>query len=86
MFIDDLEAEIQAIVWKSWKMSSSSPMHFPHCEFSSTALSMHTNGENWTKWFFEDFRKWSVSRFLDHLWTWSEVYFKVSTFVSNNMK
>ena len=25
----------------------------------------HTNGENWTKWLFDDFRKWSVSRLVD---------------------
>ncbi len=30
MFIGDLEAEIQAIVLRSWKMSWSSPVYFPH--------------------------------------------------------
>ena len=29
MFIGDLGAEIQAIVWRSWKMSWSSPVYFP---------------------------------------------------------
>ena len=28
---------------------------------------MHVNGEIWTKQFFDSFRKWSVSRLLDHL-------------------
>ncbi len=86
MFIGDLEAEIQAIVWRSWKMCWSSPVYFPHCAFRATALQCAYQWGNWTKWFLDDFRKWSVSRLLDHLWTSNKVYLEASTFVSTNMK
>ena len=39
----------------------------------------HNNEKNWTKWFFNDFRKWSVSRLLDYLWTSNKVCFEAST-------
>ena len=29
MFVGDLEAEMQAIVWRRWKKSWSSPVYFP---------------------------------------------------------
>ena len=53
---------------------------------SRQPFSAHNNGENWTKWFFDDFRKWPVSRLLDHLWTSNKVYLEASTFLSTNMK
>ena len=61
---------------------------FPHCAFMATRqpFSVLNNGENWTKWFFDNFRKWSVSRLLDHPWTSNKVCFEASTYVSTNMK
>ncbi len=48
--------------------------------------SVQSNGENWTKQLFVDFRKWSVSQLLDHLRTSNKVYLGASTFLSTNMK
>ncbi len=83
-----LGAEIQAIVWRSWKMSWSSPVYFPPLciHRDSPSVRVHTNGKTWTEWFLDDFRKWSVSRLLDHLWTSNKVYLGAATFVATNME
>ena len=61
----------EAIVWRNrWKLNWSSPAYFPPLciHRDSRPFSVHNNRENWTKWFFDYFWKWSASRLLDHLW------------------
>ena len=66
MFISGLETYRSERVGK---VSCSVPCIFPNGAFSATLFSVRIPmGKNyWTKLFF-DFRKWSVSRPLDHLW------------------
>ena len=48
MFMGDLEAEIQAIVWRSCKMSWSCPVYFPPLCIQRDGFSVHIvhiNGE-----------------------------------------
>ncbi len=54
MFIGGLVAEIKAIVWRNWKISWSSPMYIsPIKRLVWQLFSVHTNGENRTKSFFD---------------------------------
>ena len=58
MFIGGLEAEIQDIVWRSWKNELvQSCVFYPIVHSLRQLSSVHTNGENWTKRLFDDFRK-----------------------------
>ena len=83
MFIGSLEVEIQAIVWRSWKMSWSSTVivHSLCIQRDSSPM-----GKTGPSGFFDDFRKWSESWLLDRLWISNKVYLEASAFVSTNMK
>ncbi len=92
MFGGDLEAEIQAIVWRSWKMSWSSSVYFPpsgagiHRE---SPISVHTvlMGKTGPSDFSTSLEK---DLYLDFQTTYertsNKVYFEASTVISTHIK
>ena len=75
--IDDPEAKIQAMVWRSWILHSEREV------FSAEFIPMEKNGPSdlstiLTNALYHDF--------IDHVWTSNKVYLEASTIVSTNIK